>query len=352
MKILHIASENIAGVPGILVKAERKQGHYSRLITYFSSPKSQWDDIVLNLPLSNTSNYLPLKRFTKLGTYKHQYRKGNPPEWSPRLPEKMFNLLRDILWYYRVKPMMDFIHSFDLYILDGGMGFLRCGKIIKSIKVTGKKIAILYLGSDLRSRGAFRIIENLSDIIFTTEFDHILIHHDINHIFFPFEVDKFKPKGLLQNEKLTICHAPTNRYLKGTKYLLKAIKNLNEKYDFDFLLMENLPHEEVINLKKKKCDVLVDQLTDIGGYGYGMNSLECLSMGIPCVTYINPAYEKYIPDHPFINANKDNIMEVLEGILKKPDILIKKGWIGRQWAMENHHCMKVSKKMLKLIENM
>lgn len=352
MKILHIASENIAGVPGTLVKAERKQGHYSRLITYFSSPIAQCDDIVLSLPISNTSTYLPFKRFMRLGTYKHQYKKGKPPEWKPKLSEKMFNLLRDILWYYRVKPMMDFIHSFDLYILDGGMGFLRCGKIIKSIKVTGKKIAILYLGSDLRSRGASRVIEDLSDIVFTTEFDHLSIHPNINHIFFPFEVDRFKPKELLRNVKLTICHAPTNRYLKGTKYLLKAIKNLNKKYEFDFLLMENLPHEEVINLKGEKCDVLVDQLTDLGGYGYGMNSMECLSMGIPCITYINPAYEKFIPDHPFINANKDNILEKLEGILKKPDVLIKKGWIGRQWVMDNHDYIKVSNNMLKIIENL
>lgn len=352
MRILHIASENAAGVPGTLVKAERKQGHYSRLITYFSSPTSQWDDIVLNLPLSNTSNYIPFKRFIRLGTYKHQYKKGNPPEWNPKFSEGIFNLFRDILWDYKIRPFMDFIRSFDLYILDGGLGILRCGKIIKSLKAIGKKIAILYLGSDLRSRGALKIIEELTDIVFTTEFDHLFIHPNINHIFFPFEVDKFKPRRILKNGKLTVCHAPTNRYLKGTEYLLNAIQNLNKKFDFDFLLMENLPHNRVLELKQEKCDVLVDQLTDLGGYGYGMNSMECLSMGIPCITYMNPDYEKYIPDHPFINADKDNIMKVLESIIKKPDVLIKKGWIGRQWIMENHHYIKVSEKMLKLIENL
>lgn len=350
MKILHIASENVAGVPGILINAERKLGHYSRLITYFSSPTSQWDDIVLNLPFSNISLLISIKRLMKLGTYKHEYRKGNPPEWNPKFIEKVLYLIRDIIWDYRIRPIMDFIRSFDWYILDGGLGILRCGKIIESLKMMGKKIAILYLGSDLRSRGALIKIENLADIVFTTEFDHLFIHPEINHIFFPFEVDKFKPKELLKNEKLTICHAPTNRYLKGTKYLIDAIESINSKYDFDFLLMENLPHEKVLKLKEDRCDVLVDQLTDLGGYGYGMNSMECLSMGIPCVTYMNPKYEKFIPDHPFINANKDNIREVLEGILSKPAILIKKGWIGREWVIENHHHMKVSHKILKLME--
>ena len=66
MKILHIASENVAGVPGILVKAEREMGHYSRLMTYFKSPNSQWDDIVLNLPFSNTWSLSGLKKTTKI----------------------------------------------------------------------------------------------------------------------------------------------------------------------------------------------------------------------------------------------------------------------------------------------
>ncbi|MCK4572642.1 hypothetical protein KAT89_06965, partial [candidate division WOR-3 bacterium] len=109
MKILHIASENVAGVPGILINAERKLGHYSRLITYFSSPTSQWDDIVLNLPFSNISLLISIKRLMKLGTYKHQYRKGNPPEWNPKFIEKVLYLIRDIIWDYRVRPIMDFI---------------------------------------------------------------------------------------------------------------------------------------------------------------------------------------------------------------------------------------------------
>jgi len=352
LRILHIASENVAGVPGTLVNAERKQGHYSRLITYFRSPTSQWDDIVLNLPLSNVSFFASIKRLIKVGTYQHQYREGNPPKWNPTLLERGFYLMRDVIWDYRIHPLMDFIRSFDCYILDGGLGFLRCGEIMKSLKMMGKRVAILYLGSDLRSRGALIHIEKLSDIVFTTEFDHLFIHPDIHHIFFPFEVDKFNPKELLKNKKLTICHAPTNRYLKGTKYLIKAVKSLKNKFDFDFLLLENLPHEEVLRLKWERCDVLVDQLTDLGGYGYGMNSLECLSMGIPSVTYINPDYEKYIPDHPFINANQDNIEDVLEEILSFSDILTRKGKIGREWVMENHHYLKVSRKILDLIEGL
>ncbi|MEJ2568340.1 MAG: glycosyltransferase family 1 protein, partial [candidate division WOR-3 bacterium] len=154
---------------------------------------------------------------------------------------------------------------------------------------------------------------------------------------------------ILKNKKLTICHAPTKRYLKGTDYVLKAVNGLKNKYDFEFLLIENTPHKEVLKIKERQCDVLVDQLTDLGGFGYGMNSMESLSMGIPCITYINPQYEKFLKVHPFINANKENIKEVLEKILKNPEILLKKSAESRRWVVKEHNYMNVSKFMLNKI---
>jgi glycosyltransferase involved in cell wall biosynthesis len=346
MRILHIASENVAGVPGILVKAERKMGHYSRLATYFKSPNSQWDDIVLNLPFSNTSSLRGLKKTTKVGIYGNLHKEGNPPLWKPKTAEKIFYLFRDALWDFKISPLKNYIRSFDCYFLDGGLGFLRNGNIVKALKKMNKKIAILYLGSDVRLRGVLPHIEKLADTIFTTEFDHRFIHPKVQYIPFPFEVDNFKKKEILKNNKLTICHAPTNRYLKGTDYLIKAVDALKGKFDFNFLLIENQPHKEVLKIKEQKCDVLIDQLTDLGGFGYGINSMESLSMGIPSITYINPQYDEFLKTHPFINANRDNIKEVLEEILSNPKILLTKSAESRKWVVKKHNFVNVSKFML------
>lgn len=350
MRILHIASENVAGVPGTLVKAEKKTGHYSRLMTFFKSPYNHWDDIVLNLFLSNTWSFRGLKKMVKAGTYNYTQKKGNPPQWSPKAYEKAFYLFRDILWNFQINPLKKFIKSFDCYFLDGGLGFLRNGKIMESLKNLNKKVVIIYLGSDLRVRGAFPHIEKLADFIFTTEFDHTFIHPKAQYVPFPFEVNKFKKKKLLNNDRITICHAPTKRYLKGTEYVLKAVSELKNKYNFNFLLIENKPHKEVIKIKKQKCDVLIDQLTDLGGYGYGMNSMECLSMGIPCITYLNPEYERFLQKNPFINANKNNIKEILEKILKNPEILLEKSTESRNWVVKKHNYVNVSKFILNKIE--
>jgi len=72
-------------------------------------------------------------------------------------------------------------------------------------------------------------------------------------------------------------------------------------------------------------------------------------MGIPSITYINPQYEEFLKVHPFINANKDNIKEVLEKILTNPKILLEKSTESRKWVVSEHNYINVSKFMLEKI---
>jgi len=345
MRILHIASENISGVPLTLVRAHQRQGHYSRLITFFKSPRKHGDDIVLGLPLSNTGGLKPIKKTLKVGTYKT----GGKPEklkvWEPSPLERIILPVRDMVWMWKIKPYLDFIMGFDVYFLDGGTGILRSGKIVRELKNMGRHIRIIYFGSDLRTRGIFPHIEELAEKIYTVELDHTLLHKGVEYIFFPFDVWRFNTRKE-EDDVVTICHAPTNRYLKGTDYLIKAYNEIKDEYPVELLIMENMPHHEVLRLKYERCDILVDQLTDLGGFGYGINSLEALSMGIPCVTYLNPFYENFIPDHPFINANPDNLRDVLVKLINEPELRRERGLYGRIWVEKYHDATKVSQKIL------
>ncbi|RKY83642.1 hypothetical protein DRQ09_09770, partial [candidate division KSB1 bacterium] len=56
MKILHIAPFNIAGIPLTFVKAEKKLGFHSRLITLGKEKQNREKDICLNLPFIYTEN--------------------------------------------------------------------------------------------------------------------------------------------------------------------------------------------------------------------------------------------------------------------------------------------------------
>ena len=290
MRILHIASENISGVPLTLVKAHQKHGHYARLITYFKNRLGHGEDIVLDLPFSNTMGLKSIKRMLRVGTYRIGGKPDKLKVWKPSPIEKIILPFRDRVWMWKIKPYLDFIRGFDVYFLDGGMGFLRSGRIVRELRDMGKHIRIIYLGSDLRTRGVFPHIEELAEKIYTVELDHTLLHKGVEYIFFPFDVWRFTTRKR-EDHVVTICHAPTNRYLKGTEYLIRAYMEMKDKYPVKLLIMENMPHHKVLKLKYEMCDILVDQLTDRGGFGYGINSLEALSMGIPCVTYLNPFYE-------------------------------------------------------------
>ena len=44
---------------------------------------------------------------------------------------------------------------------------------------------------------------------------------------------------------------------------------------------------------KKTCDILIDQIGDSGGWGYGMNSIEAMALGLCCMTQMNDRCNKF-----------------------------------------------------------
>jgi glycosyltransferase involved in cell wall biosynthesis len=342
MKILHISSENIANVPITLVHAHRRLGHYARLITFFKNSYGFEEDIVLNLPFSKLKTFSGIKKLFKIGTYS-SVGKTELKYFNPKLIERVFFNIRDEFWKRKISRFSNFINSFDIYIYYGGLDFLRNCEIIRELKKKGKKIGIIYLGSDLRLRGIIRCVEECADRIFTVEFDHTFFHPRVEYIFLPIDVWSLRTKEFRKKEYITICHAPTNRFLKGTDYLIDAYNELKDRYPVKLLILENMNHNDVLKIKYEECDIFVDQLTDFGGFGYGMNSLESLGMGIPTITYLNEDYEKFIPDHPFINASYKNIKEKLEELLKDEELRKNKGFYGRLWVEKYHDAQVVGR---------
>ena len=49
---------------------------------------------------------------------------------------------------------------------------------------------------------------------------------------------------------------------------------------------------------KKTCDILIDQIGDSGGWGYGMNSVESMKLGLCCMSEMNAACNKFFKDNP------------------------------------------------------
>jgi len=339
LKILYVSPENTAGTLTYWQKAHRRHGHECRYVTFFKSAAGYQDDIQLNLPLIAARPWYLQTRLLMTKHLEHrnpwQDLEGTPPVWQPPLWQKVLIQLREWLWTPKIRRAIRTynLNDFDVYHFEWGTDFYRNAKFARSLKEQGKKIICHYHGQDMRHRGVIPAMDQLSDLNLTNELDLLDRHPHINYIFLPFDVLAFKPQQHL-NHPLTICHATTNRKIKGSDHIIKVCKALEKSHKIRFVFIENKSHQEVIRLKQQ-ADIYIDQITDKAP-GYGMNSLEALSLGVVCVTYLNPQFENFLENHPFVNASTLNLKAQLLKLIEEPARLLEKRIQSRQWV-EKHH---------------
>lgn len=349
MRILHIAPYNTAGVPIALVNAERRLGHDSRLVTLHRDSRGYQEDICLELPLWGAGSSEIAGRLLRTGVSSdndkcREDRYGIPRIWKPA--NRIYGLLtafRDML----TKPLVEGaikkhgLDSFDVYQLDGGHGFLKHDAWLAGWHAAGKRVICCYLGSDLRLRGVMPGIDEIADLNITLEWDHLQLHPNIRHVYFPFDFSRSAKRAGSPGNKLRIGHSPTNRALKGSDRIIEAVNKLSEKYPVELVLIENLPHKRALELKAT-CDIGIDQL---GKLGYGISALEWLAMGIPVASSIAPGMESAGADHPIVAINSENIEEKLIPLITDSELRLALGKKGREWLERTHDAERIVKQI-------
>ena len=163
-----------------------------------------------------------------------------------------------------------------------------------------------------------------------------------SHIF----LDDWKPIYTQTEDRLLrICHAPSHRAVKGTKYILSAVENLKScGYNFDLILIENMSNSDA-RKQYEKCDVLIDQL--FAGW-YGGLAVELMALGKPVMVYIREEDLQFIPKEmaqslPFITASADTIEEKLEIVLNMDrNKLLKCAYKSREYVEIWHDPIKIA----------
>ena len=135
------------------------------------------------------------------------------------------------------------------------------------------------------------------------------------------------------------CHATRNRRAKGSDDILRICTELENEGKIKFLFLEDRPHSEVLKAKAES-DIYIDQITDIG-WGYGMNSVEALSMGAVCFTKMNRQYINFIPDHPFVNVSAENLRSELVNLISDRERIKAKMIESREWVVKQHDIVSV-----------
>ena len=168
------------------------------------------------------------------------------------------------------------------------------------------------------------------------------------------DLNDWTPCTIKENKTLKIGHAPSNRGFKGTSDILKVIKKLEDKgYEFEFVLIENVSHNEAKEIYKT-LDIMIDQL--YAGW-YGGLAVELMALAVPVLCYIRESDLKHIPENmaedlPIINVNPETILEILkELILLERADLKEIGKNSRSFVQKYHDPIVVVKSVIDDFEN-
>lgn len=346
MKILHLSPQNYTGILNLFVRGHRALGHESRLVTFYEALNKYEEDICLNLPfVGHMEWFQKVKRLVKAGSLNVPFT-GTTERifWTPSFPEKILMGFRDMIWTPLVRKAAKKydLWDYDIYHLEGGMSFFRDGRDILPLKKKGKKIISYYHGLGLRMRGAIRPIWEATDLNLTCEFDLYQRYPEVDYLFLPFDQSKM-PQADPPEGKVRICHAPRIRSVKGTEEIITAASELSREIPVELVLIENMSHSEAMRMKAS-CHIAVDQVAS-GDMGYGVNSLETLSMGIATMTNLSKAYQDFIPEHPFALTTPKTLKRNLRELVLDEDLRKKHAIAGPPWIRARHHWLSVAEEI-------
>jgi glycosyltransferase involved in cell wall biosynthesis len=330
-RILH-APTNIAGIAGLLARAERDLGYHATSLEYISRRLAFATDASLHLEAQAG----PLRKGATVGRYALQ-------------------ALRrfDVFHFYFGNTLFPWPFP-DLPLL----------------RALGKRIIFHFCGCDVRSRarnlaeyavsgchecvslvclGKRRPPLQFADAVFVSTPD--LLADVPGAVLMPGPIDlaRWQPcpprtTPPTAADPLRILHAPTDREIKGTTYVLAAVERLQAAgYPVALQVLEGIPYAEVPAFVGQ-ADIVVDQLM-IGAYG--TFSIEAMATGRPVVCRIRDDLRGHYPaDLPVISADPSSVYAVLERLVQDPDARARLGHAGIAYAEQVHEMHRVAEAVL------
>lgn len=341
MKILYIAPENVSGGFMLFAEGHRKRGNECRWITFFRDQYGFSNDLCFNLFGMPLKPWVRLLRrvFNRVQSKPDLPElKGSPPVWRPTsLMEEILYWLRDLINAPRIRNAIAKwqLNDYDIYHFEQGLDPFRNGRWIKELAARGKGLVAFYHGTDLRNRGVISAVNTTSKLNLTSEIDLLDRLPGMKYLYLPIDIARLPAKVENDSDIIRIGHAARNRELKGSDRIEAVVANLQHKYNVDFLMIENVNHEKGLEIKAR-CDIFVDQITDMGGWGYGASSVESLAMGIPTLTLINPRVAEFLGDHPFVSVTPETLESELIKLIEDTDRRKSLAEFGLKWVRERH----------------
>jgi hypothetical protein len=270
------------------------------------------------------------------------------------------------------------VREHDLIHFYFGHSFLRHELDAPWFRRLGKRVAIEFLGSDVRMPSvearrnphyvriemeddarATRLMRLWSEI---TEGHVIVCDHCLDAFLAPhfphihIVGQRVDMRALLpappdpQARRMRVVHSPTDLPAKGTEFVRRATAELKDAgAPIDYVEVTSLSHPQALEVYRS-ADLVVDQLC---AGGHGVFAAEAMSLAKPVVCYLLPELEATYPaDLPIINANPETLKQVLADWADQPRERHERGLASRTYAERVHDHRVVARRLLNVYETL
>ncbi|HJY83343.1 MAG TPA: hypothetical protein VKK81_19945 [Candidatus Binatia bacterium] len=333
MRILH-APFNIANIAWELGQAQRLLGHEAHVVQYYSSwAKFRYDE------------NLALERFDR--------------------PRRVVEMVR---FFVRAIPRYDVFH------FHFGFSLLPKFVDVPILKALGKRVVFHFHGCDIKDRSILikkdrfsacrvchpikcnidiplskRVADRYADAVFMGTPDLIEFYPRSRWLPPPIHIDEIEEAVRTApepapNGPTRLVHAPSDRLLKGTSYVLNAVKEL-ERRDrvLDFRLIEGQPWPDALKVFKS-AHIVADQFR-MGAYGH--MAVECMTLGKPVLCFIRNETLRYYPeDLPIVNVTGEQVADAVESLMDDSLRCARLGEAGRSYVRRHHDPIKIAEQTI------
>lgn len=150
-----------------------------------------------------------------------------------------------------------------------------------------------------------------------------------------------------QQKVVKIIHFINHRFIKGSEFVVEAVKSLKEEgCSIELILLEKVQNSRILEALEE-ADICADQF--LLGY-YGLAAVEAMAKGIPVLCNLNSGYSNlgrahsFLNECPIVSTTPENIKENLRVLIENPELREELGKAGRQYA-EKYHSYKTSQYM-------
>ncbi|MEY4110093.1 MAG: hypothetical protein RLZZ46_447 [Bacteroidota bacterium] len=162
--------------------------------------------------------------------------------------------------------------------------------------------------------------------------------------YFPIDLSDYTPSYPGITEPFVIVHAPSHHHVKGTRYINAAVENLKCRLPFiEYICISKVPRHTVLSTLQK-AHLVIDQM--LVGF-YGVLAVEAMALGRPVICYIRPDIWNHLKDEcPIINANPDNLSEILFSSINNKETLKDLGLRSRSFVEKFHESSRVAQSLI------